>query len=289
MPLNSLQAEEKRYISPGHLYIVATPIGNRDDITLRALAVLKHVDFVAAEDTRMTARLFALHQIKTRTVSYHEHNESARTPDLVRRLKEGQAGALVSDAGTPTISDPGYNLIRGCIAENIPVVPVPGVSAPAAALSVSGLPTDSFVFAGFLSKKKQKRAGQMAALAQDPRTLILYEAPGRVVELIEALMQVMGDRPAMLAREMTKLHEEFIRGRLSEILAVVSRRPDLKGECTLVIGGAEGQPSDMARIREEIKELMATTQVRPSDLSKIIAKRFDVPKKVVYDEILKLK
>ena len=289
MPLNSPPPEKSKYIAAGHLYVVATPIGNKDDITLRALEVLKTVDFVAAEDTRFTARLFKLHNISNQMISYHEHNEAHRTPELIRRLQNGETGALVSNAGTPTISDPGYDLIKACIENNIPVMPVPGVCAPAAALSVSGLPTDTFVFIGFLSKKKQKRLSQIAALKSEKRTLIVYESPNRIESLLCDFMEIAGDRHAMLAREMTKRYEEYIRGRFSEIRSTLAQRNDLKGECTLVISGAENQPVEMDRLRDEITEILETTKVSASDLAKILAKRWDVSKKIIYDEILKLK
>ena len=289
MPLNSPRSEKNNDIAAGHLYVVATPIGNKDDITLRALDVLKAVDFVAAEDTRFTARLFALHNIKNQMISYHEHNEAHRTPNLIRRLQKGEAGALVSNAGTPTISDPGYDLIKACIENHIPVIPIPGVCAPATALSVSGLPTDAFVFMGFLAKKKQKRLDQISMLKPEKRTLIVYEAPSRVNMLLADVLDVLGDRNALLAREMTKVHEEFIRGRISYIIQTLKQKDDLKGECTLVISGAEDQPADMDLIRNEIKEIFEMTNISPSDVSKILAKRWKVSKKIIYDEVLKLK
>ena len=289
MPLNSPVPENSLYVASGHLYVVATPIGNMDDITLRALAVLKDVDFVAAEDTRFTARLFSVHHIKNQLISYHEHNEAQRTPHLIKRLQNGEAGALVSDAGTPTISDPGYDLIKACIGHHIPVIPVPGVCAPAAALSVSGLPTDAFVFMGFLPKKKQKRLDQISWLTSEKRTVIIYESPNRVASLLADCLNLLGDRDAMLAREMTKHHEEFIRGRISDILEKIEQREDLKGECTVVLSGAEAMPMDMVQMRKDLKQIAETTDIRPSDLSKVLSITWGIPKNVIYDEILKLK
>ena len=288
MPLNSSLHEKQGDILPCALYIVATPIGNKDDITLRALAVLKKADWVAAEDTRHTARLFSLHQIQNRMISYHEHNEAERTPMLIEKLKKGESIALVSNAGTPTISDPGYDLIKAAIENHIPVVPIPGVCAPGAALSVSGLPTDAFVFMGFLSKKHQKRQAQMEAIKKEKRTVVLYESPKRIKLLLRELIEADCDRKGMLAREMTKMHEEFIRGELSQILAVLEQKAEVKGECTLLIAGGDEEPVSMEAIRLEMSDLLSKTKVSPSDLVKILAGRYNVPRKILYEEILKL-
>jgi len=202
----------------GVLYVVATPIGNREDITLRALNILRDVNLIAAEDTRKTGNLLAHYQIKNRLISFHEHNEKKRTPEIIGKLLDGISIALVSNAGTPSISDPGYRLIEAAIANKITVSPIPGVSAATAAMSVSALPTDSFVFIGFLPRKKAKRQQFLNELAVEPRPVIFYESPKRILTLLEEIISCMGDRPAVLAREMTKLHEEFIRGSVSEIL-----------------------------------------------------------------------
>ncbi|MCK5418905.1 MAG: 16S rRNA (cytidine(1402)-2'-O)-methyltransferase, partial [Desulfobacterales bacterium] len=199
----------------GVLYVVATPIGNREDITLRALNILRDVDLIAAEDTRKTGNLLAHYQIKNRLISFYEHNEKKRTPEIIGKLLDGISIALVSNAGTPSISDPGYRLIEAAIANKITVSPIPGVSAATAAMSVSALPTDSFVFIGFLPRKKAKRQQFLNELAVEPRPVIFYESPKRILTLLEEIISCMGDRPAVLAREMTKLHEEFIRGSVS--------------------------------------------------------------------------
>ncbi|MCK4988264.1 MAG: 16S rRNA (cytidine(1402)-2'-O)-methyltransferase, partial [Desulfobacterales bacterium] len=208
----------------GVLYVVATPIGNREDITLRALNILRDVDLIAAEDTRKTGNLLAHYQIKNRLISFHEHNEKKRTPEIIGKLLDGISIALVSNAGTPSISDPGYRLIEAAIANKITVSPIPGVSAATAAMSVSALPTDSFVFIGFLPRKKAKRQQFLNELAVEPRPVIFYESPKRILTLLEEIISCMGDRPAVLAREMTKLHEEFIRGSVSEILKTLKSR-----------------------------------------------------------------
>ena len=223
----------------GALYVVATPIGNRDDITIRALNILGQVDLVAAEDTRHTGRLLAHHNIKCRMISFHEHNERERTPDLINRLKAGSSVALVSNAGTPSVSDPGYRLVKETIDSDIRVIPIPGVSAAITALCVAGMPTDSFVFVGFPAKKKARRLNQLNDLAGVHRTIVFYESPRRISTFLEEIIDIMGDRYGVLAREMTKLHEEFIRGLLSEILSSLNARPAIKGECTLLVTGCE--------------------------------------------------
>ena len=218
MPSISSMDKRDSAAVPGTLYVVATPIGNLEDITLRALSVLRAVDLVAAEDTRKTAQLLRHFDISVPLLSYYDHNETVRAPELVDRLRNGAAIALVTTAGTPCISDPGYRVVAAAAAAGLPVVPVPGPSAAAAALSASGLPTDAFVFEGFLPKKPGKRATRLKALATDPRTLILYESPQRILALVESMLPVFGNRPAVLARELTKRYEEFVRGGLGDIL-----------------------------------------------------------------------
>lgn len=274
----------------GALYVVATPIGNRDDITVRALNILGNVDLVAAEDTRHTGRLLAHHNIKCHMISCHEYNEGERTPDLINRLKAGSSVALVSNAGTPSVSDPGYRLVKEAIANSIRVIPIPGVSAAIAALSVSGLPTDSFVFIGFPAKKKAKRLKQLQVLAGESRTMVFYESPKRILTLLKEIINVMGDRYGVLSREMTKLHEEFIRGFLSEILSSLDARPAIKGECTLLVTGCEeSKEVSIKTVRTEIMKALEKKESKLSEISKIIGKRYGLPKKKVYDEALKLK
>jgi len=275
---------------PGILYVVATPIGNRDDITLRALDILGHVDLVAAEDTRHTGRLLAHHKIKCQMISFHEHNENDRTPDLIRRLKAGTSVALVSNAGTPSVSDPGYRLVKEAVANHIRVTPIPGVSAAIAALSVSGLPTDSFVFIGFPAKKKAKRLRQLKALAGESKTMVFYESPKRILTFLEETKSVMGDRYGVLCREMTKLHEEFIRGFLSEILYSLTARSVIKGECTLLVTGCEeNKKNSIKTVRTEILKALEKKESKLSEFSKIIANNYGLPKNKVYDEALRLK
>jgi len=237
MPSNLSDAKNGSPAVGGVLYVVATPIGNLDDITLRAVEILQTVDVIAAEDTRQTGILLKAHGITTRLLSYHEHNERQRSVQLIEKLKAGRAVAVVSDAGTPTISDPGYRLVSAAADAGIKVVPLPGVSAVTAALSVSGLPTDTFTFIGFPEKKAGKRTKQLHRLADRRETLIFYESPRRIIPLLEAVRECFGDRPAVLTREMTKQHEEFIRGPVSQIISALAKRPAVKGECTLLVSG----------------------------------------------------
>lgn len=273
----------------GVLYLVSTPIGNLEDITLRALNTLKAVDVIAAEDTRHTAKLLAHYGISTRLVSCHEHNENERAEEFAGRLMGGASIAFVSDAGTPSVSDPGFRLVSTLIAKGLDVVPIPGVSAAVAALSVSGLPTDSFVFVGFLSRKKGKRLEQISGLVQEKRTIIFYESPKRVVNFIEEVMGVFGDRNGMLAREMTKIHEEFIRGSLTDILAVLRGKESVKGECTVIVAGADDPGPPDGSIESEIRERLLKGDEGPSILAKDISVKYGVRKNDVYAEILRIR
>ena len=287
MPLNLPTHNSGKPVSPGTLYVVATPIGHRDDLTLRALKILGQVDLIAAEDTRKTRRFLELHGIKGSFISYHEHNEKERTPQILKKLQTGVSIALVSNAGTPTVSDPGYRLIKSAAGHGVAIVPVPGVSAAATALSVAGLPTDAFTFAGFLPKKKGKRLKLLDQLAQEPRTLIFYESPKRILTLISEIIDTMGDRFGVLAREMTKLHEEFIRDQLSEIQAILRKRPAIKGECTLLVSGwDDNRAVEWESVENEIKEEMQSSTEPVSKLVKRLSQKYGLPKNKVYQEAL---
>jgi len=227
----------------GTLYIVSTPIGNREDITLRALRTLKEVDLIAAEDTRHTGLLLRHFGIQTHLTSYFEGNELRKKEFIVSKLRQGERVALVSDAGTPGISDPGFRLIQTAIEHQIPIVPIPGASAVTAALSVSGLPTDAFIFRGFLAHKTKKRRDVLEELADARETLIFYESPHRVSETLKDIYEVLGDRKIVLTRELTKVYEEIIRGKVSEIQIQIGGRK-LKGEITLVISGKTKHEKD---------------------------------------------
>ena len=290
MPLNSPIRNPNKTEKNGALYVVATPIGNREDITLRALNILREVDLVAAEDTRKSGTLLAHYQIKNRLISFHEHNEKKRTPELIGKLLDGTTIALVSNAGTPSVSDPGYRLIEAAIANKIAVTPIPGVTAATAAMSVSGLPTDSFVFIGFAPKKKGKRLKFLTELGAEPRPLIFYESPKRILSLMEEILSCMSDRNAMLAREMTKLHEEFVRGTVSQILKAIRARPVLKGECTLLVSGFEGKEElNSEIITAEIKAALEKQQFGLSEIAKLIAQKYGLSKNKVYEIALKVK
>ena len=276
--------------APGTLFVVATPIGNMEDITLRAIHTLKEVGLIAAEDTRHTRKLLTRYEVSTPLVSYHDHNKEKRTPALLEKLKAGHSIALVTDAGTPSISDPGHYLVRAAIRAAIPVVPIPGVSALIAALSVAGLPTDSFVFVGFVPRKAAKRKHFLERLRGEPRTLIFYESPKRLLGLTQEIINLMGDRKAVVARELTKIHEEILRGSLSKILKVLAARPLLKGECTLLVGGCEGAGEfDRNSLVRDLRRLSLETGRPLSDVVKEVAREYGLSRKVVYEEALKLK
>ena len=226
----------------GTLYLVATPLGNLEDITLRALRILKEVALVACEDTRHTSKLLTHYGITTPRRSYHEFNEESRVPQLLQLLRDGRDIALVSDAGTPLISDPGFEIVSACRREGIPVVPIPGASAAITALVGSGLPSDSFYFAGFLPSRAAARRSHLKELATIPVTLILYEAPHRLIGSLEDMAEILGERRVALARELTKIHEEFLCGTFHEILDVLRARSEIRGEITLVIEKGEAAP-----------------------------------------------
>ena len=271
----------------GALYIVSTPIGNREDVTLRALKILQDVDLIAAEDTRKSGKFLSYHGIKNRLVSYHEHNEKKRAPELLGKLLGGTSIALVSNAGTPCVSDPGYRLVAAAIAHKISVIPVPGPSAAMAAMSASGLPTDSFVFIGFPPKKKGKRMQLLAELALESRALIFYESPRRILAFLEEIVSHVGDRPAVLAREMTKLHEEFIRGSVSEIQETIKIRTEIKGECTLLVAGCQKEAAvDLGLVGAEIRAALGNQKNSVSQIARTIAKKYGLPKNEVYEMAL---
>ena len=239
----------------GVLYIVATPIGNLEDVSLRALRILKEVDLIAAEDTRHTRILLNHYNIRTPLTSCHEHNEKAQVPKLIERLRSGENLALVSDAGTPAISDPGYRLVVEAIRAGIRVVPVPGPSAVASVLSASGLPTDRFVFEGFLPSKNRERGTRLQALRDESRTLVFYEAPHRLKESLIEMRRILGDRQIVIAREVSKIHEEFLRGTIGALVSQLAER-EVKGELTIVVQGASGDlPVPEEELKAEIRRL----------------------------------
>jgi 16S rRNA (cytidine1402-2'-O)-methyltransferase len=272
----------------GVLYVVATPIGNLEDITLRALRVLKEVNRIAAEDTRHTQTLLNHYGITTPLTSYHEHNERSKVRSLIERLARGENIALVSDAGTPAISDPGYRLVGAAIREKISVVPIPGASAALAVLSASGLPSDRFAFEGFLPAAKQERKNKLQVLKGETRTMIFYEAPHRLKESLEDLLQIFGDREISIGREMTKLHEEFLRGAVSAVLLQLAER-DVKGELTLIVHGATVE-FEIAedQLKAEIGRLIAAGN-GAKEISELIGGRYGLAKREVYRRVLEIK
>jgi 16S rRNA (cytidine1402-2'-O)-methyltransferase len=276
--------------SGGVLYLVATPIGNLEDITLRALRILREADRIAAEDTRHTQKLLAHYEISRPLVSYHEHNEATRAPELIVALEQGAKIALVSDAGMPLVSDPGHRLVALCLRHHIRVVPVPGPSALLAALSASGLPNEEFLFVGFLPQRRGERRRAFERLRIEDRTLILYEAPHRIAECVADAREILGDRQACVAREITKVHEEFRRGKLSEIEASLRERP-AKGEITFLIGA--GEPSAGAEstqgLTERVDELMRQAKLDRKEALKLAAKERGLTRREAYERVLEEK
>jgi 16S rRNA (cytidine1402-2'-O)-methyltransferase len=274
----------------GVLYVVATPIGNLEDVTLRALRILREVDLVAAEDTRRTRVLLMRHGIDKPMTSYHDVVERSRAPRIVERLLAGASVALVSDAGTPGIADPGYHLVRGAVAAGIPVVPIPGASAVAAIVSVAGLPADRFVFEGFLPTRPGPRLVRLTSLAREPRALVFLEAARRLDAFFGAAVQALGDREAVVARELTKLHEEILRGRLTELRPRLDRGTTLKGEVTVLVAGAPESetPVDAVSIEERLRVAQARgLSVR--DAVAEVARETGRPRRDVYRTALSLK
>jgi 16S rRNA (cytidine1402-2'-O)-methyltransferase len=268
--------------SSGTLYIVATPIGNLEDMSFRAVRILQTVDWIAAEDTRHTGKLLHHFQIATPQISYHEHNRTSRIPELLERLRQGKSIALVTDAGMPGISDPGYELVKACADAEILIVPIPGASAAIAALTVSGLPMDRFVFEGFLPAKSQARRAYLEGLQTETRTLIFYESPHRLRQMLSDLVLLGNDREIVLARELTKLHEEIWRGTIAEaILRYRDREP--QGEFTLVVAGAiQTQPVlSEAALMAELDRLIRQGLSR-SQASRQLAEQTSLPRRQIY-------
>jgi 16S rRNA (cytidine1402-2'-O)-methyltransferase len=272
----------------GVLYVVATPIGNLEDMTLRALRVLADVDLVAAEDTRRTRTLLERHGIRRPITSYYDAVERERAPALVERLKSGESIALVSDAGTPHIADPGYHLVRGALAAGVPVVPIPGASAVTALVSVAGFPAERFVFEGFLPTRAGARAARLAALAAEPRAILFIEASRRLDAFLAAAEEALGgDREAVVARELTKLHEELLRGTLRDLRRRLAGR-DVRGEVTVLVAGAPaGKTVVPVDVEEQIRGARAAGQgIR--QLSEEIARRTGLPRREIYRRALAL-
>ena len=275
--------------SPGILYVVSTPIGNLEDITLRALRVLKEVDLIAAEDTRRTRQLLTHYGIHKPLISYHEYNRRMREKTLLQELREGKSIALVTDAGTPGISDPGEDLVRGAIQESIPLVPIPGPAALVSALSVSGLPTESFLFYGFLPSKAAARKKWLASLKDRPETLVFYESPRRLGSLLEDAAQILGERRVVVAREMTKVYEEVYRGTITEVLDQLGGE-EVKGEVTVILEGCPLPPkAETSSIVEALKYYSRDRGLSIKESVGRVAEELGVSRREVYQESLKLK
>lgn len=275
----------------GVLYIVATPIGNLEDITQRALRILREASIIACEDTRRTRKLLDHYGIATPTVSYHEHNEAARSEELVRRLEQGASVALVSDAGMPGISDPGFRVIKLAIDRGIDAVPIPGASALTAALVGSGLPIEAFEFRGFLPSKSGQRQTVFESLRSASHTIVFYEAPHRIYETLQDIVAILGaDRPLVLARELTKVHEEFIRGTAGQVRDNLHGR-DIKGEIVLLIGSGPGVTAAISQntLAQRLREIMRDRNVDEKAALKIAAKERGLTRSEAYRELQRLK
>src|SRR6185312_5870672 len=268
------------------LFVVATPIGNLEDITMRALRVLKEADLIACEDTRHTQKLLNHFAISTPTISYYEQNEASRAEELVRELKDGKRIALVTDAGMPGISDPGFRLIALAARNGIKVTPLPGASAVVSALAASGLPTGSFQFHGFLPPKSGQRRKMLESIRASSQTEIFYEAPHRLKEAIEDMVAVLGPaRPIVIARELTKIHEEFLRGLSGQVLKELNSRGEIKGEITLLIGQSSGQDNaahHQGSVRERVQQVMAEQNLDEKAAPKAVAKERGISKSEAY-------
>jgi len=272
-------------MSTGTLYVVATPLGNLEDITLRAIRILKEVSVIACEDTRRTVKILNRYEIRTPLFIFHEYNKLRAGASILRRLRDGDSIALVSDAGTPAISDPGYELVREAIGAGVPIEVVPGPSALIAALVVSGLPTDHFTFEGFLPARREKRRKAMQSLTIGTRTMIFYESPQRLAAFLREAVEIFGDRQACVVRELTKVHEEILRGSLSELDAEISGRESVLGEVTIVIGG--GPKTVELSVEETVRAALEEGSGSSRDLAREIAGRTGLSRKEVYAEILR--
>ena len=276
-------------MSFGTLYIVATPIGNLEDITFRAVRILKEVELIAAEDTRHSRKLLTHFGISKPLTSYFDHNKKIKGDFILDKLREGLSVALISDAGTPCISDPGFQLVRDAVAAGIPVVPVPGLSAVLAALSAAGLPTDRFVFEGFLPNRQGKRREKLLSLASEERVLVFYESPNRLQAALADLLDVLGNREVVMARELTKIYEEFIRGPAANVLERLKERR-IKGEVVLLVASAQSPvESEAAPVADLLREYIAAGEVSLKDAVRRVVQETGRPRGEVYASALKLK
>lgn len=274
--------------APGTLYIVATPIGNLEDITFRAIRTLKEVDLVAAEDTRHSRKLLSHYGIAAKLTPYHDHNEQLKTEYLLEKLNEGQSIAIITDAGTPCIADPGYRIVKAATEQGIRVIPIPGASALGAALSASGLPTDRFVFEGFLPAKSARRKSRLAELRGEERVVVFYEAPHRLVSTLTDMAGVLGERPAVVARELTKIHEEFRNGSLAELAEHFSNTPP-KGELVILLSPGETEEAPAADVEQLLRRYLFAEKLSVKDASARAATESGRTKSELYTLALALK
>jgi len=270
---------------PGRLFVVATPIGNLEDMTYRAVRVLREAGAIACEDTRQSRKLLDHYGIDKLMVSYHEHNEAERAVELVRRMLAGESIALISDAGVPLVSDPGYRLVRAAVEAGVTVEPIPGASAVMAALAASGLPTDAFRFCGFPPPKQGQRQHFLEALLGDEATLIFFEAPHRVLEMLDDLNGLMPERPVVIARELTKIHEEFLRGTAAELRHVLEGREAVRGEITILVGKGARHADNSGSLDDDVAALVRAGLPK-MDAIKAVAKKRGLSKREVYDALI---
>jgi 16S rRNA (cytidine1402-2'-O)-methyltransferase len=288
-----MSARQVTRADAGCLYLVATPIGNLEDISLRALRILRECDLIACEDTRQTQKLLVHYDIHKRLESYHEHNEMTRAPELIIEMEQGARVALVSDAGTPAISDPGHRLVTLCLRHGIRVVPIPGPSALIAALAASGLLTEEFTFVGFLPARAGERRKALRALESEPRTLVFYEAPHRLLDSLEDALEVLGNRQVVIAREVTKIYEEFRRGRLEELLPEFRRKAP-RGEITVLLGKDDGQPRNATAaeaaspepLAQRVEEIMRERSLDRKAALKVAARERGLTRREAYKQML---
>jgi len=274
-------------LSAGRLCVVGTPIGNLEDITLRALNTLKTSDLIACEDTRRTQKLLNHYDIRTPMISYHEHNEMTRAPELVLQMEQGSVISLVSDAGTPILSDPGFRLVHLAIRHKISVVPVPGPSALVAALTAAGLPMNEFAFAGFLPSRRSARRKVLTGLSAFEKTVAFYEAPHRIIDSMRDIQDILGEREVVVAREVTKIHEEFLRGPVAEVLDLLKKEP-VKGELTVILGPGGARRESAAggsTVQAEVERLKAAEGLDERSALKVIARSRGISRSEAYRQL----
>lgn len=273
---------------PAGLYVVATPLGNLKDISVRALETLSSVDYIWCEDKRISVRLLQAYGINTKLFAYHEHNANDEMPHIIAKLQEGAAVALISDAGTPLISDPGMKLIAECRAENLPLIPIPGASAPITALSVAGLPTNRFLFAGFLPNKAMKKQAVLDELKNIDTTLVFFESPKRLLSSLKLIAEILPDRQVAVARELTKIYEEVTTLPAAEVYAIYKQRERIRGEIVLMIGPATSQ-AEVSQADIDAALTQALAKMRVKEAANFVAEQFGLPKKALYQRALDIK